>query len=113
MWILPDPDQGGEPAKLEPGEHADSYDLKCDADDFGKSQAVVLATREPVNFSFVQQAALPTTRGAPKRGGAGELDQLLQEQTYFTPPPTRSTRLRAKASDTTWHAQVLSWFATP
>jgi hypothetical protein len=111
--ILPDPDLGGEPIKLESGEHADSYELKCDASDFGKSHAVVLMTREPVNYSFVQQSALPTTRGAPRAGGAGSLDQLLLEQTYFKPPATRGARLRPGATDSAWHSQVLSWRAIP
>jgi hypothetical protein len=110
--ILPD-DQGGEPIKLEAGDHTDSQVWICDDTDFGNLHTVVLVTREPVNFSFVQQAALPTTRSAPKAGGGGALDQLLQEQTYFTAPSTRGRPLRPSTTDTTWHSQVLSWSVVP
>ena len=105
------PDQGGEPKKLEGGEPAIGAGLICDDNDLGKSHAIVLVTREPVNYSFVQQEALPTTRGSPRQSGAGSLGQLLQERTYFSPPATRGTRLRSSI-DTTWHSQVISWRAT-
>ena len=106
------PDQGGEPKKLEAGEQSIGAGLICDESDLGTSHAVVLVTREPVNYSFVQQDALPTTRGGTRQGGAGPLGQLLQERTFFTPPATRGTRLRS-TSDTTWHSQVIAWHAVP
>ena len=89
-----------EHVKLEAGESRDSDPYLCEAP-FGEGQIIVLATREPTDFSFVAQADLPT-------GGAADLTDRILEEAYFQKSATRGRRLRRKSTDeATWRAEVL------
>ena len=116
--VIPNVEAGDErETKLQPGEDREVA-LHCGplAEDdppyvSGTHYAVLLVTREPADFSFVAQSDLPKSRGAPLSGGAADLTDQLAEVAFFT-RSTRGGRLGRKKSDTSWHAQVLSWRTT-
>lgn len=98
--------------KLEAGESRDSDPFVCEPP-LGKNQVIVLATRQPTDFGFVSQPALPRTRGVPPTGGARALTDQLFEQTYFQPSKTRGRRPRRSTNDESWYAGIITWRAIP
>lgn len=99
--------------ELQPGESVDSSPFQCEPP-LGENHAILLVTRERLLLPFSKRPELPTiTRGASQDNGAGDLQDQLLEQTYFRRPASRGRRLGSKRSDTTWHAQLLSWRVVP
>ncbi len=91
---------------------------ECNSDDpaagprvHGPRWAIVLATREPHDFSMLQHASLPMVKAV--RGLGSSLHDLLMEQTHFRARGGSKPLRPVKLFDDTWNAAVLEWVVTP
>ncbi len=106
--VIPDDDLS---MKLEPGDSRISFVLQC-TPPLGTYHAVMLVTREEHDFRFITQRDLGKTRGG-HRADTNSLQSQLEVATHFLPPQSRGRRMRPQKSDSSWHAQVLSWQVDP
>ena len=93
--------------KLFPGESYLSDPFEADA--AGELYEILLATREPHDFAFVEQTDLPQTRGSAE---AGDLQEELTAALFPNAAKSRGARLRKKAKPV-WLTRVIDWQALP
>lgn len=102
-----------EPAiKLEPGESRTTDPFQSSAP-YGRSHAILIATGEPSDFSFVVQKELPRHRAAANLAD-GSIEAALMESSYFVKPKTRGRRRRGSREKSTpgWSSSWLRWEST-
>jgi hypothetical protein len=111
---------GAESPRLHPGESLTTGGYECCRDDQGKAElgprwTIVVATREPNQYSWLSQDSLPRIRGSGLGGLAepgmheSSLDRLLLGEMYFkTRGDSSSPR---QLIDPSWSVGLRQWLA--
>ena len=103
-----------EPFQVRPRETREDGPFNCQSP-HGLYHAVVMLTREEFDFKRLEKPDLDTARSgtAPPGSGLSDLIEQLSEYSDFRLPKTRGLRIRpSKSSETSWHAEIISWRTT-
>ncbi|WP_437206306.1 caspase family protein [Planctomicrobium sp. SH664] len=115
--VLPYQPGATEEQLLRPGESRLSDPFQCNGSDdepriHGMRHVILLATREPSDFSRLASASLPVARSNLSQS-LDPLTELLAEQTEFIPRGLKKPGPPSMTDANSWSAVVLPWLALP